>query len=584
MKQKGLTTIESFKFLWKYARKYKLNFFLFYLGWFVESFLEALSPIILALMIDEVVYYQNLSFFYKISLVFVASSLFACILFFNLYTIHSYLMSMYTFDIKQAIYKHALNAKASYMTDTKTGDIMQIIENDAVACMHLIIRNIFHFFNGILKAAFYFFFVYYINWKIGLLMTITVPLILIINRIYGRKIREQSGELRNATGVYTSWIFEVIKGLREIKLLAAEKTVLTSFIRRFKEMAGIKIKTSVLDLKASKLISGFSLLVELALYGLSAYLVIRGELTLGIFFAVVEFYTATNHHMKYLSENNMDMQSRLASVSRIYNFLSTETEESWMGKKSLTLTKGRIQLSKVCFSYNEGSRVLKDVSLAIEGGSHIAFAGVSGSGKSTLANLLLGFYSPDSGHISIDGLDISECSLDTIRKNIGLVSQEVLIFEDTLRANLKMGKPSATDDELMMACDHAAIGDFIRSLPKGLDTIVGREGIHLSGGQKQRLSIARIYLKNPKILIFDEATSSLDNETEALVLNAWDNLAKGRTTITIAHRLSTIVKSDKVAVLQEGSIAAFGTHLDLIKTCLHYQELFENQVQEGIAC
>ena len=584
MKPTELTTIESFKFLWKYAAKYKLNFILFYLGWFVESFLEALSPILLALMIDEVVYYQNFTFFYKISLVFVASSIFACILYFNLYTIHSYLMSMYTFDIKQAIYKHALNARATYMADVKTGDIMQIIENDGVACMHIIIRNLFHFLNGVLKTAFYFFFVYYIDWRLGLLMTFTLPIILVINRVSGKRMRQQCAKLRDMEGLYTSWIFEVIKGLREIKLLAAEKTVLTSFIHKFKDMTGIKIKTSVLDFKTSKLVDGAQLAVQLSMYVLSAHLIIRGQLTLGVFFAVVEFYSRTNHQMKYLSENNMDMQSHLASVARIHRFLSTETEQSWSGKNPLRVTKGHIDLSHICFSYNQDSHVLKNLSLSIEGGSHVAVVGISGSGKSTLSSLLLGFYSPDSGKITIDGLDVSECTLETLRKSIGLVSQEVLIFEDTLRANLKMGKASATDDELLAACDHAAIGDFIRKLPMGLNTVIGREGINLSGGQKQRLSIARIYLKNPKILIFDEATSSLDNETEELVLDSWDKLSSGRTTLTIAHRLSTIVKSDKVALLREGRIEAFGHHHDLLKNCTHYREMLENQIQEEIAC
>lgn len=580
MKQNNLNMLESFKFLWRYAKKHKRNFSLFYLGWLVESFLEALSPILIALMIDEVVYYKNLVFFCKISLVFVVSSTFACILFFTLYTIHHYLMSMYTFDIKSAIFNHAQKVNAAYMSDAKAGNIMKLINEDTVACMHIIIRNLFHFINGILKVIFYFAFTYFINYKLGLLMTLTIPFLLFINRKYGRRMREQSSELKNASGIYTSWVYEILKGLREIKLLSAEKIVLSDFLHKFKDITKIKIRTSLLNIQAAKLVDGVRLSVDLLMYLLVGYLALHGEITLGIFVAVVEFYNRANNQMKFLSENNMDMHIRLASIARIHDFLSEETEASWEGKEILKISKGEIAMSGISFSYTQGPELLCDINLNIEGGSHISLAGTSGSGKTTLTNLLLGFYKPDSGQIYIDGTDISKCTLKSIRQNIGIVSQEVIIFEDTLRSNLKMGNPSATDEEILSACDYAAIGAFIRKLPDGLDTIVGREGIGLSGGQKQRLSIARIYLKNPKILILDEATSALDNESEQVVLKAWEHLSQNRTTITIAHRLSTILKSQKVALLKDGRIVNIGTHEELSKDCRYYKEMFENQLQE----
>jgi ATP-binding cassette subfamily B protein len=578
---------EGIRFLWQFARKFKRNFVLFYLGWLTQTLLESIMPIFLALMIDEVVYYRNTTFFLRISLIFVITALFACILYVVLYTIWSYLMSMYTFEIKSKVYRHAIHARASYLSGARMGDLMTLMFKDADHGMHLLVRNIIHFVNGSLRLVFYVLFVWLSNWKMGALMVVSLPLTLAVVRYFGRQTRKQSIVYRQAYGGYISWVLEALKGLREIRLLAAEKSSEIYFVKYFKEMIHVKIRTSIINLKASQFISMINLIVLISMYLLSGFLAVRGEITIGIFIAMMEYFSLANSQLKFLSENNMDMHNRLGNIKRIHDFLQVETEDAWPGTASLNIHSGEIRFSHVSFHYSDTKPILSDIHLHIRPGEHIAVVGTSGSGKTTMVNMILGFYEPKEGVISIDGTNIGETSLKSLRKQIGAVQQEVLMFEGTIRMNVSLGNPRASDEELWAACDHAAIGGFIRQLPDGLDTVIGKEGIELSGGQKQRLSIARIYLKNPKILIFDEATSALDNESEKIIHEAWQQISQGRTSITIAHRLSSIMSCDKVAVLHEGRIVSYDSHTKLFETCPYYQKLFKNENksrEEGVVC
>lgn len=574
-KNNGLTLIEGIKFLWQFARKYKMNFSLFYLGWLVETFLESIIPILLALMIDEVVYYRNTYFFVRISLIFVVSSAFACILYLVLYTIYHYLMSMYTFEIKSKIFKHAVNAKASYLSGAKMGDIMALMFRDAEECMHIIVKNIFHFINGLLRLIFYILFICLCSWKMGALIIISLPLTLIFVRYFGRQVREQSSQYRNAYGGYISWVFEMLKGLRDIRLMAAEKSSSIYFIRHFKDLISIQIKTSITSLKAHQSVEFVNLVINISMYILAGFLAYNGEITIGIFVAAMEYFNLSNNQLRFLSDNNMDIYNRLGNIKRIYDFFNVDTEDRWEKHNHISIKNGDIKLINVSFGYNKKQKVLHDINLHIRSGEHLAIVGLSGSGKTTIVNLLLGFYAVDDGTISIDDIEIRQCSLKSIRQQIGVVQQEILIFDGSIRMNLLLGNLHATDEDIMAACNDAAIGDMIRRLPNGLDTIIGKEGMELSGGQKQRLAIARIFLKNPKILIFDEATSSLDHESEKLVHQAWEKISQNKTSIIIAHRLSSIIHSDRVAVIHDGKIVSCDNHEQLIKQCPYYQRLFQ---------
>lgn len=550
-----LTIFSALKFLWQFAKKYKRNFALFYLGWLVQTFLAAISPILIALMIDEVVYYKNTDFFLKISLIFVVLSVFSCILYFAIYTIHHYLISMYTFDIKKAVFNHAVKADPTFLSGTPTGSIITLLSRDSGECMHIIIRNVIHFINATLRVSFCVIFVWLYSWEMGLLMMVAIPLTLLVNRYYGKQKRKQSDKYMAAYSGFNSFLMEILSGLREVKLMAAQTSAQKYFVGNVKSMISIKIKSAYADLKSRQFTALINLFVDLSMYTLAGFLAFQGKITLGMFMAILEYLRILTFEIGYLSENNMDMHNRLSNVQRIYDFLQTKTEDDWEGKDELNVINGTVSFNNVTFQFDDRQTILSKINLKVRPGERISISGSSGSGKTTLTNLLLGFYKPQEGNITIDGIDIRNCSLKSLRGNIGVVQQEVLIFEGTIRENLKLGNPKATDEQMLSACDKAAIGDMVRNLPQGLDTIIGKEGRDLSGGQKQRLSIARIYLKDPKILIFDEATSSLDHKSEKLVHDAWDELCKGRTTIIISHRPSSIEKCDRIINLSEGRVA-----------------------------
>ena len=317
-------------------------------------------------------------------------------------------------------------------------------------------------------------------------------------------------------------------------------------------------------------------IVIVILYGGSQ--VIAGNRTTGTFISFITALLLAYEPMKRLAELNANLQEGLAAAFRIFAIMDLKpTITTPLKAPHLEVKKGKILLNNVCFAYPNGKSALKNISLDIRAGQRIALVGPSGSGKSTLLNLIPRFYDVSSGSISIDGHDIREVTLSSLRSQMALVSQEVILFDDTVRANIAYGRWRASEEEIVNAAKAAAAHTFILALPQGYDTVVGEQGIRLSGGQRQRLSIARAMLKNAPLLLLDEATSSLDTESERQVQAALDRLMEGRTTIVVAHRLSTVVDADMIYVIEEGEVSEVGTHHELLKNNKTYSRLVELQ-------
>lgn len=570
-----LNVLGGVKVLSKYIKKHKRNFILFYIGWFFDSILTVITPIIFSIMIDEMVYYKNLDVFIRVSLVFVIMSVFSCVLYFLIYTLHHYLMSMYTFDIKLDIFKKLQSMNASYMSDIRTGDIINTLLHDSSECMHFVIRNIIHAINSVLRGLFYIGYIYIISVEAGIIVTMFLPLAVYSTHKFSNKIRNHTDEQREFYGSYVSWLFDILKGLTDIRMLRAEKTILKSFSEHHRKLIHVDIKTKVSNLTSDKTIELINLLLQLSIYGICAYLAIVGKITIGSVVILISFvFSLKDHTIFYLVRNYMDAQSRLTRIARIKRFLSLEDESSWAGNKKLTVTNGHIGFKNIHFSYGQGSSILQGFNVSIPAGSHVAIVGKSGCGKTTLASLMIGMHKIKSGSIEIDGQIIADCSLKSIRQNIGIVQQEVLLFDVTIRENLLLGNPKAREEDLWIACHKAGIADFIHGLPQKLNTFHGKGGIRLSGGQRQRLAIARIYLKNPGIIIFDEATSALDSETEKIIHEAWQELLEGRTAIVIAHRKSSVMLCDCAVLIEDGRAKVMGNPKDLLQNNADFRELF----------
>jgi ABC-type multidrug transport system fused ATPase/permease subunit len=311
-------------------------------------------------------------------------------------------------------------------------------------------------------------------------------------------------------------------------------------------------------------------MARMVIYTLCGYFVWRGVFSAGAFVAVIAYYGTVSHCLTNLSQTWIAVQNNMTGVERVRWLLEQEGEEQL--ETPIKITNGIVEFERVDFTYHSGIDILHDVNLTINNGEKIALVG-----KSTMANLLLAFLRPKGGAIRVDGQNINFVNFESLRRQVGIVWQDILLFDGTIRQNLSIANPCATDDEIRGALQKANLLDFIDTLPNGIDTVVGQGGQGLSGGQKQRLAIARIFLKDPKVLIFDEATSSLDAENEQAIKNAWNDLTEGRTMLIIAHRLSTIRDADRVAVLSEGRIVACVPHNQLLGRCAEYDELYATQ-------
>jgi ATP-binding cassette subfamily B protein len=569
------------KVLWPIIRKYKLSFLNLFICVLVTSVIGMLYPYIFGLLVDEVFYHRNLAFLKVIVIGYGMIYLGEQGLHLTLNSVWSYLVTRFSFDIRKKLYEKILSLKASFFQDSQTGDLMTIINRDAREVMELIHWNIFYLSANVLRLLTALAFVFYINIYIGLMMVIVIPIVVITTLFFSRKMKTGMNTQRSNYGRLMSWCVEMLSGMRGIRLSVAQNYTSRQFVRHV--IAFIRSSNSISRVQfiSERTVSFITLCSDLALYTVASLLIVHGQLTVGGFIAMIEYFSRANGLLKNLSGANGRLQQNKVSLERMFH-LFDEEEEKLRGSsgKPLVITDGAVEFRDVTFQYQSGTPVLDSVSFRINGGEKIAVVGRSGAGKSTLVSLLLRFYEPAEGRILIDGIPIDECSLFSLRKQIGVSLQEPTLFEGTIRDNLRWGSKSVSDAALWEACDSAAISSYIKTLPRGFDTLVGGSGIMLSGGQKQRIAIARTFIKKPGIFVFDEATSALDGESEAAVKQGWRETGWQVTTIIIAHRLSTILDANRVAVLEEGRIVAFGPHSELLNSSSMYRKLFLEQYSE----
>ncbi len=494
-------------------------------------------------------------------------------------------MTRFLFDIRKAIYKKALSYSGNILSSLHSGDIIYRMGNDAGQLMDYIHWNTFYLVARILNLIVSIGFIAYLSWPIAIFTLIITPISVYTSRHFSKTVKKYYSKITEYSGLLSSWMFEMIKGMQEIKLLSAGKSVLSDYVGKTIKIVRLQIKANRVEMVSDRVNSGMSLIWQLILYVTSAFFIYNGNLTLGGFTACVSYFGTCISSFNSFNNIITRIAGNLVSVDRVCTALDEKSENYKADAPTIIINSGKIDFDRVSFAYNEEVNVLNEISFTISPGEKVALLGHSGAGKSTIANLILKIYEVQQGAICIDGTDIAECNLYSLRSQIGIVHQETILFDGSIRYNLTFSDDNTKDAEILISLKRAHLYEFVTSLPDGLDTVIGSTGRSLSGGQKQRLAVARIFLKNPKILIFDEATSSLDNEAEQVIKESWDQLCEGRTIVIIAHRLSTIINADKILVLHDHKIAGYDTHNNLLNTCDIYTQLFKEQysLQEEVS-
>ncbi|WP_099207901.1 ABC transporter ATP-binding protein [Urinicoccus timonensis] len=478
-------------------------------------------------------------------------------------------------DMRHDVYAHLQGLSYRYYNETKVGQIMSRLTNDLFDITEFAHHCPEEYFIGGLKILISFIILAKINLPLTLILYSLIPLMIIGASSYNHKMRQAQKDQRVHVGDLNSTIEDSLLGIRVVKSFGNEEEELEKFqgenvkflgIKRqfYKSMAGFNTVTKIFD--------GLMYLVVILGGGI---FMIKGRIQPGDLIAYVMYVTTLLTTVRRIVEFTEQFQKGMTGIERFSEIMSEVSEiKDPENPKDFDQVRGDIVFDHVDFSYNDHERVLKDFNLSIQAGENIAIVGPSGSGKTTLCSLIPRFYDVDRGSISIDGIDIRQVKLADLRSHIGIVQQDVYLFSGTVYENILYGKMDASREEVIQASKLAGAHDFIQDLPQGYDTYVGERGLMLSGGQKQRISIARVFLKNPSILILDEATSALDNKSEIIIQDSLEKLSQNRTTLTIAHRLTTIQNADRILVMTQEGIIEEGNHEDLMALGGEYYKLY----------
>jgi subfamily B ATP-binding cassette protein MsbA len=478
------------------------------------------------------------------------------------------------------VYAHLQTLSLKYYENHRTGQIVSRVAEDTGALFTLVTGVLVNLLSDSVTVIAVLVMLLWIHWKMALLTLIVLPLFVLNYRTFRKDLRRMSRRHRRNWDRVVGFLHERVSSIRLVKSFSMEERESGRFNRGIdndsRNFTHLMMHNTLLWVIADLISSVGTLLV--LFYG--GWLVIRGELSVGMLVAFNTYIGFLYGPIVRLNDLNTTVERAITGLEKIYEILDTpsfvvETADA----RDLPPINGRVEFRDVSFGYETDRKVVNHISLVVEPGKMFALVGPSGGGKTTLVNLLCRFHDVDDGSILIDGLDIRTVRIKSLRRQIGLVMQESVLFSGTLADNIRYGLPEASMQDVIEAAKAANAHDFIAKLPRGYHAAVGERGVKLSGGQRQRIAIARAILKNPRILIFDEATSSLDTKSERLIQEAMERLMRGRTTMVIAHRLSTILKADRIVVVQGGAILEAGSHVDLLKQNGLYRHLYDLQFQ-----
>ncbi|HGO3824815.1 SAV1866 family putative multidrug efflux ABC transporter [Staphylococcus aureus] len=483
------------------------------------------------------------------------------------------------YDIRKKLYNHLQALSARFYANNQVGQVISRVINDVEQTKDFILTGLMNIWLDCITIIIALSIMFFLDVELTLAALFIFPFYILTVYVFFGRLRKLTRERSQALAEVQGFLHERVQGISVVKSFAIEDNEAKNFDKKNTNFLTRALKHTRWNAYSFAAINTVTDIGPIIVIGVGAYLAISGSITVGTLAAFVGYLELLFGPLRRLVASFTTLTQSFASMDRVFQLIDEDYDiKNGVGAQPIEIKQGRIDIDHVSFQYNDNEApILKDINLSIEKGETVAFVGMSGGGKSTLINLIPRFYDVTSGQILIDGHNIKDFLTGSLRNQIGLVQQDNILFSDTVKKNILLGRPTATDEEVVEAAKMANAHDFIMNLPQGYDTEVGERGVKLSGGQKQRLSIARIFLNNPPILILDEATSALDLESESIIQEALDVLSKDRTTLIVAHRLSTITHADKIVVIENGHIVETGTHRELIAKQGAYEHLYSIQ-------
>ena len=571
-----------FKRLLKYIKSYRYIFVISIISVFGLSIFGALRPVVLEKIVDENLTASNYDFFLEYIVLMVALLVLEVASNYSFIFNAGLLGQSVVKDIRVKLFDHIQDFKMKYYDKSSVGILITRTVTDMERIADIFGQGLFMIISDILKMLIVAIVMIYMNWELSVIVFLSLPFILLATKIFQKYMKLAFDEVRNEVANLNSFVQERVTGMNVLQLFAREKIELEKFKQINERHKKAWLKTvwyNSIFFPVAEIFSSLTLGLVVWYGGMNT--ILDNTASIGELTAFIMMIPMLFRPLNQIANKFNTLLMGMVAAERVFNILDTDSLIQDRGSKNADIIDGKIKYENVNFSYNEGEKIIQDLNLEINPGSKNAIVGATGSGKSTIIKLLTSFYELDSGSIYIDNINIKDYSISSLRRNIAFVSQDVHLFSDTILNNITLQNNNISFLRVKDAAKEIEIDDFISSLPNGYNYNVKERGVGLSTGQRQLISFLRAYIKNPQILVLDEATSSIDTDSELLIQKAIEKITENRTSIIIAHRLSTIMKADNIIVMDGGKIVEAGTHDDLLKNINgHYQKLYQAQLKK----